>query len=54
MSDDLITSWRYRDLPEALIAHGKLKAEGFDCFLDDENIVRATWTLQPSTEARRR
>ena len=36
MSDDLITSWRYRDPPEALIAHGKLKAEGFDCFLDEK------------------
>jgi predicted RNA-binding Zn-ribbon protein involved in translation (DUF1610 family) len=45
MSDDLITLWRYRDLPEALIAHSKLKAEGFDCFLDDENIVRFNWFL---------
>jgi hypothetical protein len=45
MSDDLITLWRYRDLPEALIAHSKLKAEGFDCFLADENIVRFDWFL---------
>jgi hypothetical protein len=43
MSDDLITLWRYRDLPEALIAHSKLKAEGFDCFLADDNIVRFDW-----------
>ena len=43
MSDDLITLWRYRDLPEALIAHSKLKAEGYDCFLADENIVRFDW-----------
>jgi hypothetical protein len=43
MSDDLITLWRYRDLPEALIAHSKLDAEGFDCFLADDNIVRLNW-----------
>lgn len=45
MSDDLITLWRYRDLPEALIAHSKLDAEGFDCFLADDNIVRLNWFL---------
>ncbi len=45
MSDDLITLWRYRDLPEALIAHGRLDAEGFDCFLADDNIVRFNWFL---------
>ncbi len=45
MSDDLITLWRYRDLPEALIAHSRLDAEGFDCFLDDREIVRLNWFL---------
>ena len=45
MSDDLITLWRYRDLPEALIAHSKLDAEGFDCFLADDNIVRLNWFI---------
>lgn len=43
MSDDLITLWRYRDLPEALIAYSKLHAEGFDCFLADDNVVRLNW-----------
>jgi predicted RNA-binding Zn-ribbon protein involved in translation (DUF1610 family) len=43
MPDDLITLWRYRDLPEALIARSKLEAEGFDSFLADDNIVRLTW-----------
>jgi len=41
--DDLITLWRYRDLPEALIARSKLDAEGFDCFLADAEIVRLNW-----------
>lgn len=45
MSDDLITLCRYRDLPEALIAHSKLRAEGFACFLADDNIVRFNWYL---------
>jgi|SRR5450432_374520 hypothetical protein len=45
MSRDLITLRRYRDLPEALIAHSKLDAEGFDCFLADDNIVRLSWFL---------
>lgn len=30
-------------MPEALIAHAKLKAEGFDCFLADDNMVRLHW-----------
>lgn len=43
MSDDLITLWRYRDLSEALIARSKLDAEGFDCFLADDNAIRLNW-----------
>jgi len=43
MSDDLVTLWRYRDLPEALIAHAKLDSEGFDCVLVDDNFVRLNW-----------
>jgi hypothetical protein len=43
VSDDLITLWRYRDLPEALIAYSKLNAEGLDCFLADDNVVRLNW-----------
>jgi hypothetical protein len=43
MSDNLVTLWRYRDLPGALIARSKLDAEGFDCFLADDNIVRLDW-----------
>jgi hypothetical protein len=43
MDDELVTLWRYRDLPEALIAQGKLEASGVDCFLADDNIVRMDW-----------
>ena len=43
MSDEVITLWRYRDLPEALIAQNKLQAEGFDCFLADEEVIRLNW-----------
>jgi hypothetical protein len=43
MADDLVTLWTYRDLPEALIAQGKLEAEGLECFLADDNIVRMDW-----------
>jgi rubredoxin len=41
--DDLVTLWRYRDLPEALIAQNKLHAEGFDCFLADDEMIRLNW-----------
>jgi hypothetical protein len=43
VSDEVITLWRYRDLPEALIAHSKLRAEGFDAFLADDEVIRLNW-----------
>jgi hypothetical protein len=43
MTDEIVTLWAYRDLPEALIAQGKLQAEGVESFLADENIVRMDW-----------
>lgn len=43
MADSVITLWRYRDLPEALLVLGKLQAEGIECFLADENVVRLDW-----------
>ena len=43
MPDNLVTLWRYRDLPEALIAQNKLHAEGFDCFLADDEMIRLNW-----------
>lgn len=43
MADELITLWRYRDLPEALLAKGKLEASGVEVFLADDNVVRMDW-----------
>ena len=45
MDDELITLWRYRDLPEALIAQSKLVDGGVPSLLRDENIVRMIWYL---------
>ena len=36
---------RFRDLPEALLAKGKLECAGFDCFLADDNMVRMDWFI---------
>src|SRR5437899_7263700 len=43
MTEELVTLWRYRDLPEALMAKSKLDSEALSCFLADENIVRLNW-----------
>jgi hypothetical protein len=45
MSEDIVTLWKYRDLPEALVARSKLESEDLPCFLADENIVRLNWFL---------
>jgi hypothetical protein len=45
MPEELVTLWRYRDLPEALVAKSKLNSEDLWCFLADENIVRFNWFL---------
>jgi Putative prokaryotic signal transducing protein len=36
---------RFRDIPEALLARGKLDACGIGCFLADENMVRMDWLI---------
>jgi hypothetical protein len=43
MPDERVTLWAYRDLPEALIAQGKLQSEGLEAFLADDNVVRMDW-----------
>jgi hypothetical protein len=45
MAEDLVTLWRYRDLPEALVARSKLDSAGVWCVLADDNIVRLNWFL---------
>ena len=36
---------RFRDLPEALLAKGRLESSGVACFLADENMVRMDWFI---------
>lgn len=43
MPGDVITLWRYRDLPEALAAWAKLQSAGIECSLADKEIVRLEW-----------
>lgn len=40
---DLVLLRRFRDIPEALLAKGKLASAGVECFLADENMVRMDW-----------
>jgi hypothetical protein len=43
MPEQLVTLWRYRDLPEALVARAKLDSQEIWCVLADDNIVRLDW-----------
>jgi hypothetical protein len=43
LSADLVTIERFRDLPEALLAKGKLESAGIRCFLADSELVRTDW-----------
>jgi len=36
---------RFRDLPEALLAKGRLETAGINCFLADDNMVRLDWFI---------
>lgn len=40
---NLVLLRRFRDMPEALLAKGKLESAGVECFLGDENMVRLDW-----------
>ncbi len=42
---DLVLLRRFRDVPEALLAKGRLDAHGIECFLGDENMVRMDWFI---------
>ena len=41
----LVMLRRFRDVPEALLAKGRLEASGIECFLADENMVRMDWFI---------
>ena len=40
---NLVMLRRFRDLPEAMLAKGKLDSEGLESFLADDNTVRMDW-----------
>lgn len=42
---DLVLLRRFRDIPEALLAKGKLESCGVECFLADDNMVRLDWFI---------
>jgi hypothetical protein len=42
---NLIMLRRFRDIPEALLAKGKLESMGIECVLGDDNMVRMDWFL---------
>jgi hypothetical protein len=42
---NLVLLRRFRDLPEALLAKGRLESSGLACFLADENMVRMDWFI---------
>ena len=41
----LVTVARFRDLPEAILARGRLQSAGIDAFLADENYIRMDWFM---------
>ena len=42
---ELVTIRDFRDLPEALLAKGRLDAAGIECYLADDNMVRMQWFI---------
>ena len=42
---DLVILRAFRDVPEALLAKGRLQSSGIECFLADENMVRMDWFI---------
>ena len=42
---DLVVLRAFRDVPEALLAKGRLEASEIECFLADENMVRMDWFI---------
>lgn len=41
----LVTLAQFRDVPEALLAKGKVESAGIQCMLADGNLVRMDWLL---------
>ncbi len=47
-SREMVTVRQFRDLPEALLAQGKLDSAGIESFLVDANMIRMNWFLSNS------
>jgi Putative prokaryotic signal transducing protein len=43
MTDRFVNVATFRDLPEALLAKGRLDSAGIECQLADDNLVRLDW-----------
>jgi len=42
---NLVVLRRFRDIPDALLARGRLESTGIECFLADDNMVRMDWFI---------
>ena len=42
---ELVTIRKFRDLPEALLAQGRLESSGVEAFLFDDNMVCMDWLI---------
>jgi len=42
---ELVTIRNFRDLPEALLAQGRLESSGIESFLADDNMIRMDWLI---------
>ncbi|MBV9181627.1 MAG: DUF2007 domain-containing protein [Acidobacteria bacterium] len=42
---NLVVIRRFRDIPEAFLAKGRLESSGIECFLADDNMVRMDWFI---------
>jgi hypothetical protein len=42
---NLVVLRRFRDIPDALLARGRLESAGIECFLADDNMVRMDWFI---------
>ena len=42
---ELVTIRKFRDLPDALLAQGRLESSGIESFLADDNMVRMDWLI---------
>jgi hypothetical protein len=42
---NLVLLRRFRDIPEALLAKGRLESASIECFLADDNMVRMDWFI---------